>query len=118
MLSSCDVDMILNLMKERLSMSMKCGNLLEPRNLGGAYKRFCNETSENLHGKEDVEVASRVYEKMLEVFALQGKSFEEISNLSSPDDKSQCFGKLLKIKQAIWFSILGANILERQLNKF
>ena len=61
---------------------------LEPRNLGGAYKRFCNETSGNLHSaKEDVKVVNKVYDKMLEGFTLQGKSFEEISNLSSPDDK-------------------------------
>ena len=68
----------------------------EPRNLGGAYKRFCNESSENLHGaKEDVIVTSKIYGKMIEVFTLKGKTFEEISTLSSPDENSLCFGKLL-----------------------
>lgn len=69
---------------------------LEPRNLGGAYKRFCNEASENLHGaKEDVKVVSKVYDKMLEIFSLQEKTFEDLSTISSPDEKSLCFGKLL-----------------------
>lgn len=71
-------------------------SVLEPRNLGGAYNRFCNESSENLHNaKEDVEVVNKVYEKMLKVFSLEGKSFEEISNTSHPDENSLCFGKLL-----------------------
>jgi len=69
---------------------------LEPRSLGGAYKRFCNEASENLHGaKEDVKVVSKVYDKMLEIFSLQEKTFEDLSTISSPDEKSLCFGKLL-----------------------
>ena len=70
---------------------------LEPRNLAGAYKRFCDKTSDDLHGaKEDVKVVTEVYNKILEVFALQDKSFEEISNISCPDENSLCFGKLLK----------------------
>lgn len=69
---------------------------LEPRNLGGAYKRFCNETSENLHGaKEDVIVLNKIYSKMLEVFELGDKSFDEVITLAAPDERSLCFGKLL-----------------------
>lgn len=69
----------------------------EPRNLGGAYKRFCNENSEDLHGaREDVRVLNEVYLKMIENFELQEKSFEEISSMSSPDPNSFCFGKLIK----------------------
>ena len=68
----------------------------EPRNLGGAYKRFCNETSENLHGaKEDVKVVNKVYDKMIELFSLKEKTFDEVSTLASPNEKSLCFGKLL-----------------------
>jgi len=70
--------------------------VLEPRSLGSALKRFCNETSENLHGaKEDVNVVSKVYDKMLEVFELKGKSVEEIAKTISPNEKSLCYGKLL-----------------------
>lgn len=69
---------------------------IEPRNLGGAYKRFCNETSEDLHGaREDVIVLNRIYSKMLEVFELGGKTFEEVTALATPDERSLCFGKLL-----------------------
>jgi len=69
----------------------------EPRNLGGAYKRFCNKESEDLHcAREDIRVLNEIYPKMIEFFQLQEKSFEEIFNMSSPDPNSYCFGKLIK----------------------
>lgn len=69
---------------------------LEPRNLGGAYKRFCNESSDNLHGaKEDVNVLNKIFPKILETFELGGKTFEELTEIASPDERSLCFGKLL-----------------------
>jgi DNA polymerase-3 subunit epsilon len=69
--------------------------IMEPRNLAGALKRFCNETSDNLHSaKEDVNAASKVYTKMLEQFSLSGKSIDEMAAISLKEKNSLCFGKL------------------------
>ena len=60
----------------------------EPRSLAGALKRFCNETSENLHGaKEDVLVMHKIFTKMLDAFTLSEKSFDEVCELSCADQK-------------------------------
>lgn len=69
--------------------------VMENRSLASALKRFCNETSENLHGaKEDVVVTSKVYAKMLEQFSLTDKSLDEMVEISTKDEDSLCFGKL------------------------
>lgn len=72
-------------------------SVLEPRTLGGALKRFCNESSDELHGaKEDVKVVSKVLDKMTELFDLKDKKLSEIVKPENQNEKSLCFGQLLR----------------------
>lgn len=73
---------------------------LEPRNLAGALKRFCNEKADGLHGaKVDVQVTSKVYKSMIELFVLKDKAFDEVIKTSCPDESKLCFGKLIRNEQ-------------------
>jgi DNA polymerase III subunit epsilon len=72
-------------------------NQLEPRTLQGAIKRFCNETTSDLHGaQKDVNATIRIFEKMKDLFGLNEMSIDELNKIENPDENSICSGKLLK----------------------
>jgi DNA polymerase-3 subunit epsilon len=86
----------LNLEEREVVDVYEMWTVLEPRTLGGALKRFCNESSDELHGaKEDVKVVSNVLDKMIELFDLKEKKLSEITKQEKQNEKSISFGQLL-----------------------
>jgi DNA polymerase-3 subunit epsilon len=69
-------------------------NGLEKRTLGGAYQRFCNKSSEELHGaKEDVNVLMQVSAGLIDTFTEE--AVENFVNKPG-EEKEICYGQLTK----------------------
>lgn len=66
---------------------------MESRTLGGAYKRFCSKSSEDLHGaKEDVRVLREVKDEMIKMFFGDGSQMLS----GSDEEKELCYGQLVR----------------------